>query len=654
MFDPQTTELIHRAPQLEGLDLERLPQELTKAFTSIVAARVRLQQDAPLPGELLPLVRRFRRLASTFETMVAVSPQRENRASAAYVSAQAHHLLHLARGFEAGVQEGQEHLRADSISPEVSALLLFLIADQPSDAMDMAKIISDRPMIGGEVQIALTRALCALARGDLDEIAVNPVSLFSIGDDYIEAASPVLYFQLLGALRLLAVRLLLGTAAPTATQGATEMFRAVQQISIEAVDLPAITGDGFEFIALQTEESRFTALNTFLGPHHLATLLVSAGDHLLECATSSTSPPLGVSPQSWQKILPRIVSQRPYLWRNHQKAIKDGLLSIGTSAVVSFPTGAGKSTLSELKAAAALAAGKSVLYLAPTHALVAQVQRCFRYSFRGIPVGSSRIYDDAYAEIEDQLPNVAIMTPERCLALLTLQEDVFDDFGLIVFDECHLLHPKARGHNRRSLDVLLCILNLAKTLPHADWLFLSAMMENATDIAGWVEHYTGKKCLALNLDWKPTRQARGCVVYRSTEIVALRGHLRSLEPKARKANGRLSAPNASVHKSLNATPHGFFCLRQTWQTLESEDYSLVEFANTGIQLSASLTTTKTHWRLMPNKNYVAAQISALFAERLLKVLIFAQTKDHTDSIARDASSRIRAQVQSSLRQNLSS
>ena len=110
------------------------------------------------------------------------------------------------------------------------------------------------------------------------------------------------------------------------------------------------------------------------------------------------------------------------------------------------------------------------------------------------------------------LPEVIVTTPERCLMLLTTQPDAFADLGLIVFDECHLLHPRDAERSRRSVDAMLAILNLSIAAPEADLLLLSAMMKNADEIAQWVQDLTGRACLALSLAWKPTRQVRGSVV----------------------------------------------------------------------------------------------------------------------------------------------
>jgi hypothetical protein len=55
MFDVPTARLIASAPALDGLDLEGLSKELTKAYSTIVSLRMRLRRtssDAVTPNEL--------------------------------------------------------------------------------------------------------------------------------------------------------------------------------------------------------------------------------------------------------------------------------------------------------------------------------------------------------------------------------------------------------------------------------------------------------------------------------------------------------------------------------------------------------------------------------------------------------------------------
>src|SRR5665213_1856162 len=165
MFDPQTTLLIQQAPELPQLDRERLPEQLTRAFTEIVAFRLRITgAQVPLPDELHGLLAEFRRMAATFETMVALLPDRADRRAAAFVAGQAHHLLHLAR-LITEPNRTMAALRADAIAPEVSALLLFLIANQLPDATEMAREVEKlRPNDNGTSAL-VADALCALAKG---------------------------------------------------------------------------------------------------------------------------------------------------------------------------------------------------------------------------------------------------------------------------------------------------------------------------------------------------------------------------------------------------------------------------------------------------------------------------------------------------------
>jgi hypothetical protein len=57
---------IRSTPSLEGLDRERLPQELSKAFAQIAAARFRLRSGAlEDDNEIVALISEMQRLAIT-------------------------------------------------------------------------------------------------------------------------------------------------------------------------------------------------------------------------------------------------------------------------------------------------------------------------------------------------------------------------------------------------------------------------------------------------------------------------------------------------------------------------------------------------------------------------------------------------------------
>src|SRR6266496_2399571 len=309
MFDPQTAELIRAAPNLPGLDRDRLPEELTKAFTAIVAFRVRLgQSGGQLPDGLREQLDVFRRMAATFEAMVALLPDRADRSASAFVAAQAYQLLHLARKLTAAPNAVRPRpLRDVAISPEVSALLLFLIANQPSDATEMARSVVDTRPEGNATSAMLVDALAALAHGRLARIGemLSRVSL-ELPEELQDAATETLYRRLLEGLARLAQQWL-GNASRVEGMNAVEVFREVQRLAVEPLPWPDA----------QETSSELAPISAFAGPHHLATLLISGSDMLSRAALSAIQPPSGITPEDWQNLTANIVAERPFLWPNH-------------------------------------------------------------------------------------------------------------------------------------------------------------------------------------------------------------------------------------------------------------------------------------------------------------------------------------------------
>jgi superfamily II DNA/RNA helicase len=260
---------------------------------------------------------------------------------------------------------------------------------------------------------------------------------------------------------------------------------------------------------------------------------------------------------------------------------------------------------------------QKVVYLAPTLALVNQVATDVRKTFP-----ETRTTEADELEPED-LTNIAVMTPERCLTLLGFSPEVFENVGLLVFDECHLMHPR-EGASRRSVDAMLCLLAFLRAAPAADVLLISAMINNAVELAKWLGELTGRHSLPLTLNWKPTRQARGCVVYPSDRIKELNLLLRT----SARSSLKKSIPKA-VKDQLDVQPLGMFSLLQTWQTRDEKDYTLLPILNDTILLDAtkkifpgnSLPSTY----LTSNRNAVAAAIAARSGDLGIKTLVFAQT-----------------------------
>jgi len=631
MFDPRTAELIRSIPEFPGLDAARLPETLTQAFAEIVSARLSLHTNAEGPSEALHgIITRFRRIANGLETLATLLPDGSQRSSSAYVAAQAHRLVSLASRDLLSDLRPEAMLKPDGISPDISAMLLFLMADQPADAFAVADDVENGIGDGAGVEERLCRALVALVRGAqiLGRELDSPVS--EVEQDLLSAAPRQLFGDLLDGVEWLGLHYT-GGSDDRPAQRAQEIFTTVKNRAVQRLEMNA---------NLVGSLSHTFLFSTFNGPYHLASLLESAAGKIERMALVGIPPPSGLDIASWQKAIGPIAEDRPYLWQNHREAIREGMLDRGVSSVITFPTGAGKSTLSELKCAATLAAGRDVLYLAPTHALVFQVRTNFSALFGATTVSNTIPADDYYAELDDRDAQIAVMTPERCLAMMAMRPAAFQSLGLVVFDECHLLHPGELGFSRRNLDAMLLVLNLFTVAPAADWVLISAMVANGRELAKWIEAQTGRRCLPLLTDWKPTRQARGCLAFTNDGIVSLESDLTKKANAVRRPDWTLPSPGVAIQRSLSAQPYGFFCLQHNWQSTEKADYSLVPLLADAIALKAGLSKNERKWNLGYNKNDVAVTLAARCAEIGLKVLVFVHQKDHAASVAERVSAAL--------------
>lgn len=608
MFDPITTDLIRNAPAFAGLDLEQLPKRLTEDFAAIVSARIRLRGGpSPDPVALPSTVAELRRIAAAQEAYAALLPDRQNRAAAAFVAAVAHQTMSLAsRQTSVG-----SRVEAATVSSDICATLLFLLAEAHADAAEAAKGIAPHPE-ATETERALVVAIRNLAQGRLTEVVRHRPPVLNPEVEPLQLALDALRSMLLRGVISLGRRLRSRRDNPDETVSPPSIFVQVKSLCAEPIEGVA--------------EGGASIFSLFPGPLHLANLLLGLESNLISTALNRIKTPGGVAEEQWAPILRRMSYQRPFLWRNHCRAIESGYLEQGKSSAISFPTGAGKSTLAELKIATALLRDEQVVFLAPTHALVGQTQRALQKTFRNFSVLAD-LDEDVSALDDVVLGEVTVMTPERCLMLLSVQPEAFESVGLIVFDECHLLHPREDDRSRRGLDSMLAVLNLTHVAPAADLLLLSAMMKNTAEIAGWVEHLTGRACLPLDLSWKPTRQTRGCVVYPADQITSLKTKLG--EARADAPPGQRSVP-AQVVRELLATPYGLFSLLQTWSTTDRADYALLQLLPDAQPLSAT-SSRSGDWYLTPNGNETSSNIAAAAVTAGMKTLVFVQSTIFSES-----------------------
>lgn len=624
MFDPSTAALLRAAPAVPGLDPAVLPQTLTRRYAELVARRLRSGADQEgsdsVPDGEWPLTR----IADTYELVTSIHEDREVRRSAAFVAGTAQQILAQEQA-RTGEDLTIPALDRDWVDAALAAAVLFLAAEQYADARDAARQIRTERQGRNYLIALLTEDIRDLARGDLKSIlerAGRRPAQFVLRGGLEERAITALFESLLFGVELLASEVL-GESAPAS---AAKRFDRARSAFLRVLDLSSQQHGSADLLAQPL-------LTTYPGPRHLASLLLAAYDATAVAAVTRIAPPPGVDNDFWHRWLRHRATSAPFVWPNHRDAIEKGFYHPGKSAVMVLPTGAGKTTVSCLKIASALAADKNVIFIAPTHALVdqltADLQDVFPEEILDSQVSSD--FDRLFAT-GTTLGKIEVMTPEHCLALLSYAPEVFANVGLMVFDECHLLSPVSGL--RRALDGMFCVLAFNSVAPDADFLFLSAMIRNGAEFALWIAALTGRECVFVDPLWKPSRQARGVLIYkeaalRTACIAASRVQKQENAQKGKTATGLRTAAKAE----LVVEPYALFGLTHNWARGAPTDVAITKLRDGTVPLSGRLRGR--YLDLMPNVNKVAANIAATSAEHGLKAIVFVNAKAHAVSTAKE-------------------
>jgi hypothetical protein len=617
MFDAETTSFIQSTVPLEGLDLAKLPQQLTQAYASVVSARLGAVNigAGEIPSNWRSMISELRRIAETYEGLTIFLPEDDNqRPSCAFVAGSAHFTLNQAERIQAnrsGDEQSFPSLSPYAVAPEVAAALLFLIGGHQADAAETAKTFNKED--ASPVSKQLLDFIAALASGNgqnLRQIAdISLVTVQRSDRDYLAVAADVMWRSLASAVQMIA-KAVLGLAAENPIVVINDV---IQRLS--SANQPLHIGNSTVRLQLQ-----------LAGPYHLAKLLYAATETLLNFAVTATNPPTGTDSATWSNLTNHLAAQRPFLWRNHIKAIDEGFLESGASFVLTFPTGAGKTTITELRIATELIRGRTVVYLAPTRALVDQVaieiSRTVRPIARDVVLG--RFLED-FGELAEG--KVFVQTPEQCLAYLTHDPDGHSNIGLIVVDECHQLceRPNADGSSRlpgrRAVDAMWALLSLLQRSPASDIILISAMVRNGGELGQWLETITQRPARVLDLGWKPTRQVRGVVAYENSEVTLLNAEL------IRRKNAKPGkTPGAADKRGLMTTPVGLFCHTQVWNTTST-------FAKFPLLPESVSLGVNNYWGLSANRNEIAGKLLGATALAGMRPIVFSQNIDWTSTIA---------------------
>ncbi|EHA4061502.1 DEAD/DEAH box helicase [Escherichia coli] len=597
MFDPSSRALLRQAPDLPGLTPETLDELLTAAHIEL--ATVRLLSREGEPEAISDVLDQVRRLASTFEAYVALDLRPEQTRATAFVAASAHQILSRVRET---AMDRPTVVSSDAIGSSISATLLFLIAGRAADAAEVASQLRAK----GErraVRRSLILSLRELATGNLTTLIERDLGEDTIATrDSREVATDLLLRECAYVVQGLGQEAL-GSAVPD-IDIRSRLKRVLHLSEASAVEINA---------ALEGKVH-----HQFAGPHHLATLLSRLIDGVQAAMLIRLPAPSGARPKAWSDWLLSQTQSRPFLWINHLKAIGTGYLNRGRSMVMTSPTGSGKTTLSVLKIAATLCAGESVVYLAPTHALVDQVETDLSAQIGDLEVVSI-VEDVALEELGEKLPPFSVMTPERCLALLGFAPELFDKVGLLVFDEFHLISADDPATSlkisTRAIDSMLALLTFLRHRKEADLLLLSAMVADGAEIARWLRSVTGREVEAFDDPWKPTRQLRSCVIYDRSDV-------------HKAVQSASKAKTQSARSRIPVQPLGLFSLISGWHPKRPEKLVIQALTD---QRPPLLKNAK--GKLTSNRNEVAAWIAADYAAIGKRVIVFCNDSKACGSVA---------------------
>lgn len=270
-------------------------------------------------------------------------------------------------------------------------------------------------------------------------------------------------------------------------------------------------------------------------------------------------------PETFTRFLEARCTSQPLLWPAAAQYAEAALPGPSTDAIVSVPTGAGKSAVADLAIQHAITRGW-VLYIAPTNALVGQIRRQLRSDHPGVSVreflGGAE-YTTLAGEALDEIGTgeVLVMTPEKCSLALRQSPEAFSDLSLLVFDEAHTLGERG-GRGALSELVLSEVLVRAERVT---LLLMSALIENPEGLAAWLSNAQERDVVVIREPWRPTRTLRAVVgLDRSGRIEA-----------AQEPGMQLSEmPPHRKHQKFEAPLAVLAGLRGPWSTAERDDYSL--------------------------------------------------------------------------------
>lgn len=187
--------------------------------------------------------------------------------------------------------------------------------------------------------------------------------------------------------------------------------------------------------------------------------------------------------------------------------------------VMALPTSAGKTLMAQIMVVTHLATQATrVCYVTPLRSLAREIRKALRsrLSFlqrelgRDLPdpvsVANSAWMAVAATStvtmIDDEEPDVDVMTPERLASLLRKDPaDVLASYGLFIFDEAHMIAEPGRGF---LLEWVLAFLHWRTQTTHHRIVLLSAALGNSGQVVAWLNG--GDQTALYSSEWRGPRR----------------------------------------------------------------------------------------------------------------------------------------------------
>jgi len=530
MFDEYAKQLIDSLPDLPDIDRVACRRALSTAYFYIVRTQLNLELDDDGSLDLENALGLLRQMVDALESVAVFdrlnghAPTTEVETACAFVAAEALYLLTRFYNFQPDTQQPEDPILQEPIYTLIEAALLYMIGGYDINAVAVVNELRP-PEIDNDVPTEIYRGRLNNASALLSRLI-----LFCGGNVRQPRKSPN-PISVTGYI-----------ARPSDPNLLIHKIRASFYLRLaEGVDayldwLGGYNENGLD-VALETLQNLRTTFTTdrlanteFADIYHLSCLLQAAIDRTRQRSLIHSVPhPHEIEENLRQEFSAYLNFRargddlhtgRPFLWPSAIEYIRNCLPGPNRDAVISMPTGSGKSHIAELAITHALSSGW-VLYLAPTNVLVYQVRRDLSYAlqpFQNITVRAF-VGNEEYTTLSEEQINiqdsnfVAVMTPEKCSLALRLYPEIFARCSLCIFDECHLLNDNNRGI---TADILISQLSLVGRTLH--FILMSAMVGNPEQLAEWLSIIHDANAVPLIVKWRPSRTMRGLLLLDQTRF----------------------------------------------------------------------------------------------------------------------------------------